>query len=217
MKKERKIIFFVCLTIFIIICGLEIFNKSFLLDIDNAVYNFIMETRNPFSDSFYKIFTNFAGVIFLIMLSLIIILFCLLYRKEKYAFIIISNLAYTVIINLFLKYTFVQKRPDVLQLVTENGYSFPSAHAMAAMAFYGFLIYLVWKLDLEKRTSWLLTIILGEIIFVVSYSRIYLGVHYFSDVLAGLMIACALNMLFITFYADKHIWKKKRSWSFLKK
>ena len=217
MKKHRRIIFLVSLLLFVIICCLEIFNKDFLLDIDNAVYNFIIASRNSFSDSFYKIFTNLAGVVFLVMVSLVIILFFIIYKRGKYALIIISNLGYTIILNLILKYTFVQERPDVVHLVVENGYSFPSAHAMAAMAFYGFLIYLVWKLDLSKRLSWLLTIVLSEIIFIVSYSRIYLGVHYFSDVLAGLLIALAMNMLFITFYADKHIWKKKRSWNFLKR
>lgn len=89
-------------------------------------------------------------------------------------------------------------RPDAEHLVEASTMSFPSGHAMSSIAFFGFLIYLVWRLVSTKWLRWLLSIVLLLLILAIGFSRIYLGVHYPSDVLAGYAAGGACLAVFIT-------------------
>ena len=107
------------------------------------------------------------------------------------------NLFLVSMLNLLLKNIFLIPRPDTLTLISENGFSYPSGHAMTSLAFYGFLIYLVYqkmKPSILKKMIILLFILL---IFLIGFSRIYLGVHHFSDILGGYLISLAYFILFI--------------------
>ena len=100
------------------------------------------------------------------------------------------------IINKILKAIFVRPRPNVLRLIKQGGYSFPSGHAMASMTFYGFLIYLIIKSNINKNIKILLTSLLTILILLIGISRIYLGVHYASDILAGYLVSIIYLILF---------------------
>ena len=95
------------------------------------------------------------------------------------------NLACVVALNTLLKELIRRPRPDVSHLVEEAGYSFPSGHAMAAMAFFGLLAWMVWRLHGRgaARVAW--CALFSLVIALVGVSRVYLGVHYASDVVAG--------------------------------
>jgi membrane-associated phospholipid phosphatase len=69
-----------------------------------------------------------------------------------------------------------------------RGFSYPSGHAMSAMTFYGLLIYIVWQKIENKVFRWTLIILLTSIVFLIGFSRVYLRVHYASDVLAGFSV-----------------------------
>lgn len=84
-----------------------------------------------------------------------------------------------------MKHYFSRVRPDDPVLRAAMGFSFPSGHAMSAMTFYGLIIYLIWK-NVENVTfKWILTFLLIIFIHLIGFSRIYLRVHYASDVIGG--------------------------------
>lgn len=76
------------------------------------------------------------------------------------------------------------------------GYSFPSGHSMVSMAFYGFLIYLIYNNIKNKYIKWILICSLSILIILIGISRIYLGVHYTSDVLAGFLISISYLVIY---------------------
>jgi undecaprenyl-diphosphatase len=89
---------------------------------------------------------------------------------------------------LLLKSSIQRTRPDNPLLQAVNGYSFPSGHALMSVIFYGLLIYIAWH---EIKIRWLsrsISILLALLILFISFSRIYLRVHYASDVIAGLSV-----------------------------
>ena len=106
------------------------------------------------------------------------------------------NLIVTAIFNLLLKNIIRRNRPVGYRLVEETGFSFPSGHSMASMAFYGLIIYLVFKYVKNKYAKIALCTFLSILIASIGISRIYLGVHYASDVLAGFMISLSYLTLF---------------------
>ncbi len=107
------------------------------------------------------------------------------------------NLAGSTILNQLLKFAIQRPRPDVsLRLVEIGGFSFPSGHSMAAMAFFGLFIWLSWHHVHDRRVRAGLTALLCVAIAAVGFSRVYLGVHYASDVLGGF---CA-SLIWLTVY-----------------
>lgn len=99
------------------------------------------------------------------------------------------NLVLVVLLNQALKFIIQRPRPDGFRLVDVSGYSFPSGHSMVSMAFFGLLIWLVWTYEKDKRKRNISCISLAFVIVMMGVSRIYLGVHYATDVLAGFCMA----------------------------
>ncbi len=100
------------------------------------------------------------------------------------------NLVGSTILNQLLKFAIQRPRPDAsLRLVEIGGFSFPSGHSMAAMAFFGLLIWLTWRYAGDRRMRAGLTALLCAAIAAVGFSRVYLGVHYVSDVLGGFCVS----------------------------
>ena len=141
--------------------------------------------------------SNLVSAPALMLLSLVLLV---IIRQRKYYVPLLSNLAISVVLNLGLKDLFTRPRPvEISALVQERGYSFPSGHSMAAAAFFGFLIFLVWRSQRCRTTKRVLTAGLLVVIIAVGFSRIYLGVHYLSDVLAGFMASGVYLLLFTSF------------------
>ncbi len=101
----------------------------------------------------------------------------------------VISLALTSLAILFLlKLSFQRTRPEIPLLEKVSGFSFPSGHALMSVAFYGLMIYITWH---EVKNTWLrnaLILLLLTLIFLIGYSRIYLRVHYASDVMAGFAV-----------------------------
>ncbi len=107
-----------------------------------------------------------------------------------------------------LKHLFVRLRPDVwYRAYPEAGFSLPSGHAALAVALYGFAVYLIMRSSLSRSVRIFATVILTALIASIAFSRMYLGVHYLSDVIAGLALGGACMWLGITALAKLETWK----------
>lgn len=95
-----------------------------------------------------------------------------------------------------LKRIIARPRPIEHRLISESGYSFPSGHSMVSMAFYGFFIYLAYRKIKNPYVKTIVCVLLSIIIISIGLSRIYLGVHYPSDVIAGFCISISYLALF---------------------
>lgn len=169
--------------------------------IDTSVYSLITRMMST-NTTAVMIFISYLGsAITLITLS---IAFIMLLKNKKNASYIVLNLTLVFLLNRILKVIVARPRPSILRLVVEDGYSFPSGHAMVSMGFYGFLIYLIWMNIKNKKVKYPLVIFLSLLILFIGISRIYLGVHYFTDVIGGFIIAIIYLVAFIKF-----IYKRK--------
>lgn len=172
-------------------------NLDNISTLDDAVYGAISSLISPGMTTFAMICSGLVGPVALLALTLPLVI---LLPDKAYRIPLFLNLSITVLLNMGLKSIFTRPRPvDVLHLAVESGYSFPSGHTMAAACFYGFLIYLVWRMCTSKALRNALTVLLSLIIALVAASRVYLGVHYFSDVLAGVCISVCYLVIFTSF------------------
>lgn len=194
IKNLKWIILFICLVGFLALAE-DVFHKE-IMNGDIIGYKLVSTFLiSDFATPIAKFITNFGGAIFLIIAT--IILFILI-KNKKIAFSIISNLVIVTILNQLLKNILQRPRPNEFRIVEETGYSFPSGHSMAGMAFYGYLIYLIYKYVKNKYLKWTLIVLLGILICTIGISRIYLGVHYTSDVLGGFLISISYLVIYIS-------------------
>lgn len=189
---QKKNILLICLIIFFIfITTLVIFNK--INFIDSSVYNFLISFKNDSLTNFFRFITKFSNVAFLVIFVLIV----LLILRNKDAVFVIFNLIFLRLLNYVIKIIIKRDRPNILRLIKIGEYSFPSGHAMISMGVYGYLIYLIYKKIKNPYIKYLGIIILSLLIILIGISRIYLGVHYFSDVVAGYTLSLIYLIIFI--------------------
>ena len=194
VKNLKWIILFICLIGFLALAE-DVFNKE-IMNGDIIGYKFISTYLiSDFATPIAKFITNFGGAIFLIGIA--VILFIVI-KNKKIGISIITNLGIITILNQLLKRILQRPRPEEFRIINESGYSFPSGHSMISMAFYGYLIYLIYKYVKNKYLKWFLITILGILIVNIGISRIYLGVHYTSDVLAGFLISISYLIVYIS-------------------
>lgn len=209
IKDSLKWIIMVCCTLtFIgIMCAIIKFK---VLPIDTWVIDLVVNNiRKDWLTAFFKVFTFFGEAKLLIPVGGIgaLIGFFILKDRER-SFCYISNLVAISGSNWVIKHIIQRPRPDVtLRLVEEDGYSFPSGHAMITTAFYGLIIYYVWNHLENKLWRNIICFGLAFLILMIDFSRVYLGVHYISDVFAGSLISIAYLIVAVEF-SRKFIFKE---------
>lgn len=163
---------------------------------DEMCIDFSLSIRRGWLTVVFNIITNLVNPIVIGLVGFCILLFAK--NRRIFSFQLFLNMGIVALLNLVFKYFFVRDRPDeALHLIDEVGYSFPSGHTMFAVAFYGFLIYMVWNSN-RKRTAKISFTIVGIIlVLLISFSRIYLGVHYASDVIGGLCVSLGYLMIYL--------------------
>ena len=120
--------------------------------------------------------------------AVLVILFSIWFIWKKHylstAFLVFVTLS-GAFVNKYLKWIFQRERPSLNPLVVENGFSFPSGHSMSSFILYGALMIIATRMTRNWNIRIPVYIVCGMMILLMGYSRIYLGVHYPSDVLAG--------------------------------
>ncbi|WP_276499265.1 phosphatase PAP2 family protein [Pontibacter litorisediminis] len=153
--------------------------------LDEAAFGFAASIGGPLMDGVIKFVTFFASRQFLTPAALALVAYYLFIRKHRWNSLKVPVVALgSISLNLVLKYFFDRERP-MSPLVEASGLSFPSGHSMVAASFYGLLIYLVWQNVKDARLRNLLIFLLITFVILIGFSRVYLRVHYATDVLAG--------------------------------
>jgi membrane-associated phospholipid phosphatase len=181
-----------------VLLGIALILVAYMIDLvfikkggafDDSVFNFVAQYVTPARTRFMLFMTFFGNHMFLVPANLMFLTFFLFKRNPslvvRVAAIALSSLG----LKLLLKNMFHRIRPD--NPLIEGGvagFSFPSGHALMSASFYGLLIYITW---LEVKIKWVRNLIVAFLVLLiltVSFTRIYLRVHYTTDVIAGLAI-----------------------------
>lgn len=161
-------------------------NKYF----DNYIIN-LFKYKCDILTNIMKIITFLGSALSIILLTVLLII---VVKGKRNKILILINVIVTTLLNQLLKNVFQRGRP-IDSIIEESGYSFPSGHSMVSMAFYGFLIYLVYKSNIKYKG--LIVGLLSVLIVLIGISRIYLGVHYPTDVIGGFTLSLSYLLLFI--------------------
>lgn len=191
-KNKTNIFLIICIIIFIINTLLIISNK--ILSLDNIIHNYILTIRHDKLTNILLIITNISSAYSLIAISIILLLSS---KKKKIPLLMSLNLICSFIINQVIKMIIQRPRPLGINLITESGFSYPSGHSMVSMAYFGYLIYLIYKSNKSTHKKTILISIISIIIVLIGFSRIYLGVHYFTDVIGGFLLSYIYLYLYI--------------------
>ena len=162
--------------------------------LDNSIYNIIISSKSDVMTMFMTIITMMCNTEFIIVATLLLVL---LIKNKKIGGMIASNVVLCSVINTIIKHIFLRPRPVGIKLIEQGGYSFPSGHSMMAVAFYGLLIYIIWNTKWRYVWKIFTTTLLVILILLIGISRIYVGVHFASDVIAGLSISLSYLIIFI--------------------
>ena len=191
-KKTHLLISLLTLS-FILISILITFKESIF--IDNYIFDFMQSIQSkPVTYIMEGISFLFEPIPFLLLA-----LSCLLIFRKKRDYIYLLTLSVIVpTLNYLLKLLFTRERPTSL----ESSYSFPSGHAMISLAFYGFILHLINKYTNNKYIKFS-NILFISLIILTGFSRLYLSMHYFTDVIAGFIISSLVLILFISNHNKK--------------
>lgn len=153
---------------------------------DQRVTDYVLSYRSPGLTSYFIAVTEIGDVNgYLVILGISVLLTILVFKRWKYIWQIVLVLALASVSNMILKRFIDRARPGIEHLVVVETLSYPSGHAMSAMAFYGFMIYLVYHFKMHTVLKGLVIFLLALLILSIGVSRIYLGVHYPSDIVGG--------------------------------
>ncbi|WP_029053328.1 phosphatase PAP2 family protein [Sporosarcina ureae] len=167
---------------------------------DEPIIDFVQSAESPGLTSIMKLFTTIGSTTSVVLLA-ILTLGVLLWKKHRAQAVLFAIvLAGTGILNQVLKFIFKRERPDFNRLIDIGGYSFPSGHTMMAFSLYTILAYILWR-NVKNTGSQVVIIILAAMMIVmIAVSRIYLGVHFPSDIVGGVLASSVWLFASIAFY-----------------
>lgn len=187
---------------------------QWLLNIDNLTLQYIITKRTEVLTKLFSIITilgNIEGIVPLVSIAFIILK--IIWSKQIGWIYLLSTFSSSLLVNPFIKVLIQRDRPHIdYRLVDISGFSFPSAHSMNAVVTIGLLFWLI-SITMDMRYKRIVCLFISSlIILLIGFSRIYLAVHYLSDVLAGFSYGLLINAIWI-YYFKRHpnIFDKERT------
>lgn len=178
-----------------------------LIKYDVLISNSLFNIRNIDVVNIFIVITNLVNPLMIVVLTILFILSTIFLKKKKFIIPIILSIFFASTSMVVLKNIFERPRPN-LSYYIESGFSFPSGHSTMAVAFYGFIIYFLLQNIKNIKYKFIAIPILLVIILLIGFSRMYLGVHYLTDVLGGFILGgiCLYSSIFIF---ETSVYKKR--------
>jgi undecaprenyl-diphosphatase len=203
MKNFKKIHAYTILTATTFLLLAANLHQNWLTFIDTVIYENVTAIHSPFLINFFSLITTFFSTAGVILLTLILMIF--FYVKKRwmdYLFVLLA-VSSSFVIESLLKLAFGKSRP-LISLVEEPTFSFPSGHSTLSMVFFSLVIILFtdyFKTKLQKTVFVALNIIS---VFLIGFSRIFLQVHWFTDVIGGYLIGIFVVLSLFIIIKNKH-------------
>ncbi|TGB03983.1 phosphatase PAP2 family protein [Halobacillus salinus] len=179
--------------------------------VDKWATDVVMAIRTGGLGTFFGWVTELGSVRWIVIASIILAIYLLLsslFSRWVLVYFAVNMLGISALTKV-LKVSFERSRPEVLAEYDGTGFSFPSGHSTGAITYYGFLIYLVVSSSLSKQWKWGLNLFLGLVILLIGISRVYLGVHYLTDIAAGFTFGLAWLLVCIS-ALEVTLWNQRR-------
>jgi len=197
MIIKRKIRFFSVILAFSVFMGLLIgvkFQSQWLNNLNLAGQQLIQH-RSVFADVSFTYITQLGSVTFTLILTVLLSLFFIYHQQYRLlAFLLVNVIHFAGVVTQLIKYLVRNPRP-IPQLLSEHGYSFPSGHTMIAILLYGTLIIIIQTKMQNSLLKYITIMMFLILIIAIPTSRIYVNVHYPSDILAGLALGYGLLII----------------------
>ncbi|TPG78571.1 phosphatase PAP2 family protein [Pseudomonas arsenicoxydans] len=161
-----------------------------LLLADSAIYHLLQDLRTAPGDAVMIAITELGDTTVVVAVTMVVLLWLLWKRAWRTATYWLAAIAGASVLNTVIKFALHRARPGELLYSGWSAFSFPSGHSTVNLVLYGFLAFLIAR---ESRPAWRLVVTLGAatLIFLIAFSRLYLGAHWFSDVLGGMAFGSA--------------------------
>lgn len=194
LARENLMIIVLSVALLLFVYLLQNVMSGDIRRIDGIAYQFfVVRLRRDWLTPIMQSFTSLSAPVVLAVMLIIVAAFAPGRMPGRFA---AANLVGIVALNFALKEIVQRPRPEGFRLIAETGYSFPSGHSMVAVAFYGFLIWLILRYEEDRLQRWIWSLALFFVVIMIGVSRVYLGVHYFSDVVAGYCVAAVWLVIF---------------------
>lgn len=216
MKKITFILLF--FTFIFIALTVFIEQSDGALRIDRVIHDSVSTVHTQLYTKTLLFITHFGASSLVIFLSGILVIIFWKYKQLHLAVILIVSVGGGEILVTIIKHLVTRSRPPVADMLTAaSGYAFPSGHSFVAVSFYGLLIYFLYSYLKNKLVRYLILCAGLALILFIGFSRIYLGVHWFTDVLGSYLLGLCWLIGSIAF-SEKYQKNIKNSCSlFLKK
>ncbi len=201
LKKilKENIGYLIALIILLIISVVvKLYFSDYILSFDKSISDFFqIKLVSESNTTFMKAITFFGSAIPFIVIVLLTFLFI---KNKSYSFYMFVNLLWVYVVSVIFKNVIMRERPVISLIEKPSDFSFPSGHTMCSIAFYGFVVYLLLKNVKNYFLKWLIIFIFAMLVIFIGISRIYLNVHYFTDVIAGLILGSICLLMIINIY-----------------
>ena len=201
---KKNIYIIICMVVFVVMCLIIKYKFSEeLMQIDDFVREFIKNNvRDALLTKVLRVITHFGDTEAAIAIGIVVILIT---RNNIKRIVMGLDICSIGAIGYILKKLLARPRPLEAIVKMPTSYSFPSGHTLFSFGFYSLIIYFVWNSKLKKAFKIILTVILSLLILLVPFSRIYLGVHHFTDVVGGFV----LGLFVLLFYINAYVYLKE--------